>query len=115
MRYGTVVMLREVSVTVGEDGVPRQMPVDSPCFANPFALGASAYAAARAAGLHADAQFQVRSCDYGGQQLAVVDGVAYDVERAEETGEFTVLTLARRLSSDDEEDDEEDGAGEEQP
>ena len=103
MRYGAVITLRGVEVHVGDDGVPRQVHVDQPCFANPFSMGASAYAAARAAGLHADAQFQVRSCDYAGQQSVLADGVAYDVERVEGTGEFTVLTLARRLGSDDEE------------
>lgn len=66
-------------------------------FANARNMGLEAWAAARNLGLHADASIQVRSFEYDGQNRCVVDGVEYEIERAYDTGEYTTLTLKRRL------------------
>lgn len=68
-------------------------------FANEFSIGASTYMAAQEAGLHADAEIQLRSIDYGGENVAVLNGDEYTVERVEDSGDFTRLTLAKRLSN----------------
>ena len=65
--------------------------------ANSRHMGLEAWAAARSQGLHADASIQVRSMEYSGQNRCVVDGVEYEVERSYDTGEYTTLTLKRRL------------------
>ena len=66
-------------------------------FANRYTLGLASWAAARSTGLHADSQYSVRSSDYDGQQRVVVEGVEYEVENVSDKGEFTALTLRKRL------------------
>lgn len=65
--------------------------------ANSRNMGLESWAAARSQGLHADASIQVRSMEYSGQNRCVVDDVEYEVERSYNTGEYTTLTLKRRL------------------
>lgn len=68
-------------------------------FVNTYSIGLSSFMAAREAGLHADAEIQLRSVDYGGENIAVLDGKDYTVERVDGSGDFATLTLARRLSN----------------
>ena len=68
-------------------------------WANVYTVGTSAWLAGRAAGLHADAEVQVRSIDYGGENVVVMGGEEYSVERASNTGEFTRLVLSHRLAN----------------
>ena len=99
-RSTKVVELLSVGLSQDENGVFGSTETAQKAWANPMTVGASSWAAARAAGLRADAQVQVRSCDYAGQEELRMDGVEYTVERASDTGEYTVLTLKRRLSND---------------
>lgn len=100
-RFAGTAVLFDVAVTVSPDGSPREEKMNErKVFVNKRNVGASAYMAARAAGLHPDAEVQVRSADYSGQQVALMDGDEYDVESVRDTGEFTVLTLARRVSNE---------------
>lgn len=64
-----------------------------------FSIGTGTWLAARSAGLHADAEIQVRSVDYSAQNIVVMRGEDYTVERASDTGEYTRLVLAKRLSN----------------
>lgn len=68
-------------------------------FFNRMRLSLDQRMAGKAEGLYGMVRGQVRSCDYSGQQAAVVGGEEYDVADAEDRGEFTVLTLSRRLSN----------------
>ena len=68
-------------------------------FANVYEIGLNSYIAAQAAGLHADAELQVRTCDYDGEAIAEFDGQEYTVERATDSGEFTRLVLSKRISN----------------
>lgn len=68
-------------------------------WANVYTVGLNAWLAGRAAGLHADAEIQVRSVDYDGQNIIVMNGEEYTVERASNTGEFTRLVLSHRLGN----------------
>lgn len=72
---------------------------DAEVFFNPYRLGLSAMLAGGADGQRETAAGQVRSCDYDGQNMAVVGGAEYTVTGANDQGEFTVLTLERRLSN----------------
>lgn len=66
-------------------------------FANQMHMGMESWAAARSEGLHADSSIQVRSEEYDGHNRCTLDGVEYEIERAYDTGEYTTLTLKRRL------------------
>ena len=97
MRYGEVATLTAVRVEQRADGSFHEVRESRGVFANPYSMGATAYMAARSAGLKADAEVRLRSCDYAGEQECVFRGLAYDVERAVDSGDFTTLTLKRRL------------------
>ena len=99
-RYNDVLTLVTVTGTdVDDQGNQTIITEESRVFANQYALGLTAWAAARSTGLHADARFAIRSCDYKGQQRVVYDGTEYEVEKAACKGEDTVLTLKKRLSN----------------
>lgn len=99
MRWGLLVTLRDVSQVQRADGSFGEEAEETQVYANARTMGATAWMAARAAGLHADASIEVRAADYAGQAEAVVDGTVYEVERAAVSGEFATLTLKRRLRS----------------
>lgn len=68
-------------------------------WANVYTVGLNSWLAGRAAGLHADAEIQVRSVDYDGQNIIVMGDDEYSVERVTNTGEFTRLVLSHRLGN----------------
>ena len=99
-RFACALTLVDVAVSVNPDGSTSEIRLgERDSFANRRTVGASAYMAARAAGLHPDAEVQLRSSEYSGQQLVEMGGRAYDVEAARDTGEFTVLTLRERVGN----------------
>lgn len=99
MRWAAIAKLVDVAEEQRADGSFAETRTESEVYANVRRIGASAWFAARAAGLHADAEIQVRSCDYAGQASCEVDGVEYEVEAARVSGEWCLLTLKRRLRS----------------
>lgn len=99
MRWDTAIELQSPKVTMGGRGEHTTTWESSPAFANKRSVGLSSWVAARSAGFKADAEIQVRTCDYAGQPRVSMDGVTYDVERSVQKGDFTVLTLARRLDA----------------
>ena len=99
-RFNEAVELISVKVTVNEDGTQSFATESSVAFANKYTLGLTSWAAAVSMGLHADAQVSLRTCDYAGQQKLKLEGVEYDIEKAQSKGEFTTLTLKRRLDND---------------
>lgn len=100
MRWNKVVDLYTVTTTRNAAG-DHVEAVSEPVtvFANPRHIGTEAWAAARNLGLHADASIEVRTWEYSGQNRCEMDGVEYEVERSYDTGEYTNLTLKRRLSN----------------
>lgn len=99
-RFADTITLQEFEVEVDSRGNAVQTLASSrEVFANRFSMGTTAWLAMRSSGLHADCEYQVRSCEYGGEQRAVVNGVAMDIESAQDTGEFTRLVMKRRLPS----------------
>jgi len=98
MRWDKVAVLYTVETVIDSEGNHSESKGDeSTVFANVRNIGLDSWAAARNLGLHADASLQVRSPEYKGQNRCEVDGVEYEVERSYDTGEYTTLTLKRRL------------------
>lgn len=99
-RFDVAMKIHDVTIEVDDRGNPCDVEVNSrTVFANRYSIGTTAWVAARSAGLKADAQVSLRSCEYAGQQRATIDGVEYEVEAAQDRGEFTRLTLKRRLGN----------------
>lgn len=98
-RYKEVLTLVSLTTSQTDDGSLIHERQEREVFANRYEIGAVTYVAAKSAGLRADAEFSMRSIDYAGEQIVIHNGIEYDVERVSDTGEFTRLTLARRLSN----------------
>ena len=98
-RWNAFAELVRVSVAVGPDGSASETRSSRRVPANRRTVGATAWAAALSAGLHADGEVELRSRDYRGEQALVMDGTEYEVERVQDSGEFCRLTLKRRLRS----------------
>ncbi len=98
-RWSAVAELVSVAVEVGPDGSASETRSTRRVLVNQRAVGATAFQAAASAGLKADAEVELRTCDYAGEQALSMGGVEYEVERAVSYGEFTRLTLKRRLRS----------------
>ena len=99
-RFSKVVTLVRETVSYEDDGSYSESEERRDVFANIYSKGSYAVAQARANGLRADSEIQVRSCDYDGQQVAIMDGSAHDVESSTDHGEFVRLVLRKRLSHD---------------
>ncbi len=99
MRFNSTATLIDAVVTLDSTGNPVEVIAESPVFVNKYVVGATAWFAAREAGLKADAEVSLRTCDYDGQERLLMDGIEYEVERVSDNGEFTRLTLANRLAN----------------
>ena len=99
MRWNKAVELIDVAFSVNAEGATVESESIRKVFANPMRVGLDKWSAARSIGLHADASVEVRSAEYSGQERCRIDGVEYEVERAADRGEWTTLTLKRRLSN----------------
>lgn len=100
MRFNSECTLVTLAVSQDAEGNQSYEREETELFCNEYSVSTSSFMAAQAAGLHADAEIEVRSCDYEGQELAVLNGTEYNIERVENTGEFTRLTLAERLTNE---------------
>ena len=74
-------------------------PAKREVFCNRYSVGADAWATSLDAGLRADAEVQLRACEYAREQTVVFDGVEYDVERVVGKGDFVRLQLGRHVSN----------------
>ena len=95
-RWDSVISLVSDVSTQRADGSFARATDSVDVYANRRKVSSSTWLAAKSAGLHADAQYQIHSCDYDGQTIAVVDEVEYEVEATSNTGDFMILTLKRR-------------------
>ena len=98
-RYARDAVLVSIDTVQNGDGTRSEDRSYRHVFANDMSIGLAAWSAARSNGLHADASIRLRSCDYADEQAVVMDGCEYEVERAQSTGEFTTLTLKRRVAN----------------
>ena len=98
MKWNKVATLIKVGTVRNDEGVPTETVLsETQVFCNPRHMGMESWAAARSIGLHADSSVQVRSLEYSGENRCVMDGVEYEIERVYDTGEYSTLTLKRRL------------------
>lgn len=72
-------------------------PTERAVFCNRRTLGAQRRSEAVDVGMRAEAEVEVRTCDYHGETEAVFLGVRYDAEPSQ-SGDFTYLTLGRRVA-----------------
>lgn len=100
MRFNSVCTLVALTESNDAEGNAIYEREETEVFCNEYSVSASAFMAAQAAGLHADAEIQLRTDEYDGQETAILDGQEYSIERVENTGDFTRLTLAERLTND---------------
>lgn len=98
-RYSETITLREASHEVSDEGAVTQTYEDTEVFFNRYSVSLQQRLAGAAEGLQGMVEGQVRSVDYEGQGIAVLDGEEYTVNQVNDTGEFCVLTLSRRLAN----------------
>lgn len=96
-RWNATAVLVMVTDALNDEGSPVETHEERQVFCNLRHMGATEWQACKQAGLQADGQIQVFSSDYHGEQRVVVRGITYDIERVLEIGDYTHLTLARRL------------------
>ena len=98
-RFSSVITLVALIPCQNDEGSFTSERFEREVFANPFNVGLNTWAAAQSFGLKPDAVFQVRSVDYHGESIAIANGVEYSIERAAADGEFTKLTMKKRLEN----------------
>ena len=87
-----------VEVTRDERGVAQERKVRRFVRCNPFNMGAAAFYAAAAAGIHPSTVLQLYKCDYHGERTVEYEGATLNVERIDATSPtFVVLTLAEKV------------------
>lgn len=98
-RFSSVITLVKLIPCKNDEGSFKSKRLKREVFANPFNVGLNTWAAAQSFGLKPDAVYQVRSVDYHGEEVAIVDGIEYSIERAAGDGDFTKLTMKKRLEN----------------
>lgn len=99
-KFSDTIVLRDVVTSKNEEGVVTTEYSDSePIFFNRYSVSLQNRMAGAVEGLKGMAEGQVRTIEYGGQEFAILDGKEYTIEDASNQGEFTMLTLARKLSN----------------
>ena len=99
-RFSECITLRALSHETDEEGGVRTDIEDTLVFFNRFSTSLQNRLAGAADGLKGIVEGQMRSCDYSGQQVALIDGRRYTVADAADGGEFTRLTMSERLSDE---------------
>lgn len=100
MRFNSECILIELNQTQDAEGNAVYERVETESFCNEYSVSTSSFMAAVSAGLHADAEIELRAIDYGGQPIVELESVEYNVERTEKSGDLIRLTLARRLTNE---------------
>lgn len=100
-RWADIIVFRDVESVRNEEGVVSSETVDyAPTFFNRHRVSMATRMAGSSEGIRRLASGEVRTGDYRGQEFALLDGIEYYVADANVQGEFTVLTLERRLSNE---------------
>jgi hypothetical protein len=98
MRWNETCDLVAKEYGTDDEGVTTAVETITTVFCNARTVGASTWSSMYEIGISADAQVQVRTCDYAEQRDAVYRGRRYSIEVVEERGDFTVLTMRRQQS-----------------
>ena len=101
MRYNGTAILRDVAteMVVDDEGneIEAAPPNDKEVFCNVRSVGIETWATVAELGIKPEAQIQVRSCDYAGQTLVLLNGREYDVSYTTTRGDYTIITLATHI------------------
>lgn len=110
MRFSETCTLVAKTYEPDDEGVMKVTDHETVVFCNPFSVGAHTWSSMYEIGISADAEIQVRTCDYDGQRDVLYRDKWYSVEFTSEAGDLTRLTL-RHQKSDSDDNPEEDGNG----
>lgn len=110
MRFNETCILVAKTYEPDDEGVQRPVDEKSEVFCNPYSVGAHTWSSMYEIGISADAEVQLRSCDYEGQRDVLYRDKWYSVEVVKEDGDFVRLTL-RHQQSDSDDTPEEGGNG----
>lgn len=97
-RFNSIATLISVAITI-TGGEPVETETRTDVYCNIYKMGAKTWFQAKSAGLHADSEIEIRTCEYNGQQRVELDDIEYEIERVANNGEFTRLTLKNRASN----------------
>jgi len=109
MRWNETCTLVDKSYVPDVEGVPQPAETRTVVFCNPRTVGAHTWSSMYEIGISADAQIQVRTCDYEGQRDVLYRDKWFSVEIVQEKGDFSVLTLRHQKSDTDDFPDWDDG------
>jgi hypothetical protein len=98
-KYNEVLTLRSVSHEETDTGAIVDVVNDVEVFFNRYTMSIENRLAGAADGFKGLVTGQVRTCDYAGQQIALIGNTKYTVTDAQNSGEFTTLTMAEKLSN----------------
>lgn len=98
MRWNETCVLIAKAYELDDEGVPQPTDTETEVFCNPFSVGANTWSSMYEIGISVDAELQVRTCDYDGQRDVIYRGKQYSIERIEEQGDFTRLTVRHQQS-----------------
>jgi len=101
MRWNSTCTLVAKTYEPDSEGVPQPTDVRTEVFCNEFSIGAHTWSSMYEIGISADAEVQVRTCDYDGQRDVLLNGKWYSVEIVKAEGDFTRLTLRHQKSDSD--------------
>lgn len=99
-RFSETLTLRKAVTEVSDTGAVKTDWEDSEVFFNRYRLSLSNRLAGAADGLKGMVTGQIRTADYDGQQIALLNGQEYTVTDANDSGDFTAITLSERLGND---------------
>jgi len=98
MRWNETCTLVKRTYEPDSEGVPQPEAVLTDVFCNPRKVGANTWSSMYEIGISVDAEIEVRTIDYSGQRDVVYREKWYSVEKVQENGDFTVLTLRHQKS-----------------
>lgn len=101
MRWTQTCTLVKKLYTPDDEGVMRVEDIKTEVFCNEFSIGANTWSSMYEIGISADAELQVRTCDYDSQRDVFYNGKWYSVEVVKAEGDFTRLTLRHQRSDSD--------------
>ena len=98
MRWNETCTLVATAYEPDGEGVPQPTQTRTEVFCNPRKGGANTWSSMYEIGISVDAEVQVRTVDYDGQRDVEYRGKWYSVERVQEEGDLSVLTLRHQKS-----------------
>jgi hypothetical protein len=93
MRWDTTITLVAVATGVDDEGVPTKEETTREVFANRRRISLERWASTANAGFEPNAEFELHTVDYDGEQVVRFGGKEYMIRRASVEGDYTVLDL----------------------